>query len=139
MLKYCSILLNVSSKLIRFNTFLKTVKASFLMLYFELTTIPSSLYSYSLSMKASTINKSLQSIRKSSTMTIKGVLVSDQYYTAGQAMTKLGLSKAMFHRKVNQGLIPKVTPPGKKQSVYPKRDIDALRCFVFPLLFLTNC
>lgn len=52
--------------------------------------------------------------------------MSDQYYTAGQAMAKLGLSKAMFHRKVNQGLIPKVTPAGKKQSVYPKRDIDAL-------------
>jgi len=52
--------------------------------------------------------------------------MSDQYYTASQAQAKLGLSKAMFHRKVNQGLIPKVTPPGKKQSVYPKRDIDAL-------------
>lgn len=52
--------------------------------------------------------------------------MSDQYYTASQAMSKLGLSKAMFHRKVNQGLIPKITPPGRKQSVYPKRDIDAL-------------
>jgi hypothetical protein len=41
-------------------------------------------------------------------------------------MAKLGLSKAIFHRKVNQRLIPKVTPSGKKQSVYPKRDIDAL-------------
>lgn len=49
-----------------------------------------------------------------------------QFYTASQAQDKLGLSKAMFHRKVNQGLIPKVTPPGRKQSVYPKRDIDAL-------------
>jgi len=49
-----------------------------------------------------------------------------QFYTASQAQEKLGLSKAMFHRKVNQGLIPKVTPPGKKQNVYPKRDIDAL-------------
>ncbi|MBE3560554.1 MAG: helix-turn-helix domain-containing protein [Ktedonobacteraceae bacterium] len=52
--------------------------------------------------------------------------MNNQYYTASQAIAKLGLSKAMFHRKVNQGLIPKVTPPGKKQSVYPKRDIDAL-------------
>src|SRR5713226_3145257 len=52
--------------------------------------------------------------------------MSDQYYTASQATAKLGLSKAMFHRKVSQGLIPKVTPPGKKQSLYPKRDIDAL-------------
>jgi predicted DNA-binding transcriptional regulator AlpA len=52
--------------------------------------------------------------------------MSDQYYTASEATAKLGLSKAMFHRKVSQGLIPKVTPPGKKQSLYPKRDIDAL-------------
>jgi len=51
---------------------------------------------------------------------------NDQYYTASQAQAKLGLSKAMFHRKVKQGLIPKVTRPGMKQGVYPKRDIDAL-------------
>jgi predicted DNA-binding transcriptional regulator AlpA len=50
----------------------------------------------------------------------------DQYYTAGEAQAKLGLSKAMFHRKVKEGQIPKFTPPGKTQSVYPKRDIDAL-------------
>lgn len=49
-----------------------------------------------------------------------------EYYTAGQAMQKLGLTKSMFHRKVNTGQIPKVTPPGRKQGVYPKRDIDAL-------------
>jgi predicted DNA-binding transcriptional regulator AlpA len=51
---------------------------------------------------------------------------NDQYYTASEAQAKLGLSKAMFHRKVKQGLIPKVTRPGMKQGVYPKRDIDAL-------------
>lgn len=49
-----------------------------------------------------------------------------QYYTASEAMSALGLSKAMFHRKVKQGLIPKTTPVGYKQGVYPKRDIDAL-------------
>ena len=54
-------------------------------------------------------------------------MMSDQqYYTASEAQAMLGLSKAMFHRKVNQGLIPKYTPPGRKQSVYPKRDIDTL-------------
>jgi predicted DNA-binding transcriptional regulator AlpA len=57
----------------------------------------------------------------------KGSMMSDQqYYTASEAQAMLGLSKAMFHRKVNQGLIPKYTPPGRKQSVYPKRDIDTL-------------
>lgn len=53
-------------------------------------------------------------------------MTESQFYTASQAQNKLGLSKAMFHRKVNQGLIPKITPPGKKQSLYPKRDIDTL-------------
>ncbi len=49
-----------------------------------------------------------------------------QYYTASQAQAKLGLSKAQFHQKVRQGLIPKVIMPGRKQGVYPRRDIDAL-------------
>jgi predicted DNA-binding transcriptional regulator AlpA len=49
-----------------------------------------------------------------------------RYYTAREAQAKLGLSKAMFFRKVNEGLIPKVVPPGMKQGLYPRRDIDAL-------------
>jgi predicted DNA-binding transcriptional regulator AlpA len=52
--------------------------------------------------------------------------MSSEYYTASEAMKKLGLSKTVFHRKVNAGQIPKITPPGGKQGVYPKRDIDAL-------------
>jgi predicted DNA-binding transcriptional regulator AlpA len=52
--------------------------------------------------------------------------MKDGFYSASEAQEKLGLSKAMFHRKVKQGLIPKVTPTGMKQGVYPKRDIDAL-------------
>lgn len=39
---------------------------------------------------------------------------------------KLGLSKSQFHQKVRQGLIPKVILPGRKQGVYPRRDVDAL-------------
>ena len=52
--------------------------------------------------------------------------MNDKYYTASQAQARLGLSKAMFFRKVNQGFIPKVVLPGMKQGVYPRRDIDAL-------------
>lgn len=52
--------------------------------------------------------------------------MDNEFYTASQAQQKLGLSKAMFFRQVNAGLIPRFTPPGKKQRVYPKRDIDAL-------------
>ncbi len=52
--------------------------------------------------------------------------MSDKYYTASQAQARLGLSKAMFFRQVNQGFIPKVVLPGMKQGMYPRRDIDAL-------------
>jgi hypothetical protein len=51
---------------------------------------------------------------------------SNNYYTASEAREKLGLSKAMFFRKVNQGMIPSIVPPGMQQRLYPKRDIDAL-------------
>lgn len=53
-------------------------------------------------------------------------MVERDYYTASEAMKVLGLSKAEFHRRANAGRIPKYTPPGKKQSVYPKRDINAI-------------
>jgi predicted DNA-binding transcriptional regulator AlpA len=49
-----------------------------------------------------------------------------EFYSAKEAREKLGLSNAMFHRKVGQGHIPRVVQPGKKLGVYPKRDIDAL-------------
>ena len=52
--------------------------------------------------------------------------MADQYYTASEAQERLGLSKAMFFRKVKQGFIRKVVPPGMKQGVYPRRDIDGL-------------
>lgn len=51
---------------------------------------------------------------------------NNKYYTAKEAQTILGLSKAKFHKLVRQGLIPKVLLPGMKQGRYPKRDIDAL-------------
>lgn len=53
-------------------------------------------------------------------------MVERDYYTASEAMKVLGLSKAEFHRRASAGRIPKYTPPGKKQSVYPKADIDTL-------------
>lgn len=51
---------------------------------------------------------------------------SGEYYTVREAQAKLGLSKAVFHRKVSTGLIPKVLLPGMKRGVYAKSDIDAL-------------
>lgn len=51
---------------------------------------------------------------------------NEEFYTASQAQRVLGLDKFTFHRRVNEGSIPSFTPPGKKQHIYPKRDIDAL-------------
>ncbi|MBE3568361.1 MAG: helix-turn-helix domain-containing protein [Thermogemmatispora sp.] len=48
------------------------------------------------------------------------------YYTASEAMKRLGLSRTTFHQYVNEGLIPRLLRPGAKRGVYPKRDIDAL-------------
>lgn len=50
----------------------------------------------------------------------------DDYYSAREAQKVLGLDKAMFHRRVNEGVIKKIIPPGYKQGLYLKRDIDAL-------------
>lgn len=50
----------------------------------------------------------------------------EDFYTAKEAIEKLGLAPASFHRKVAAGQIPKVTARGRKQGAYPKRDIDAL-------------
>jgi len=53
-------------------------------------------------------------------------MMSDHFYTASEAQDILGISKGMFFRKVQEGLIPKIILPGMKQGVYPKRDIDAI-------------
>src|SRR5216110_2296145 len=52
--------------------------------------------------------------------------MKEDTYTASEAIAKLGLSRGMFHRKVKQGIIPKIVKPGMTQGEYPKRDIDAL-------------
>lgn len=52
--------------------------------------------------------------------------MTEDFYTASEAIDKLGMASAVFHRKVASGQIPKMTPPGHKKGVYPKRDIDAL-------------
>lgn len=64
-------------------------------------------------------------------------LVNNHYYTASQAQVILGLSKAMFFRKVQEGFIPKIVLPGMKQGVYPKRDIDAIAKSI-NMLFVPN-
>jgi hypothetical protein len=53
-------------------------------------------------------------------------MVSKNYYTAKEAQQRLGISEGNFFYLVKTGRIKKVIPPGKKQRVYPKTDIDDL-------------
>jgi len=48
------------------------------------------------------------------------------YYTASEAMKKLGLPKSTFHYLVRKGDIKKLTFPLRKQAVYPKQEIDKI-------------
>lgn len=48
------------------------------------------------------------------------------FYTAKEAQARLGMNDNNFYYLVRKGTIKKVVPPGKKQSVYPKSDIDKL-------------
>lgn len=49
-----------------------------------------------------------------------------QYYTANEAIEKLGIGRSAFYERVNAGQIRKTTPPGRKQGVYVASDVDTL-------------
>src|SRR5258708_34425753 len=48
------------------------------------------------------------------------------YYTAREAQQRLGVDENNFYYMVRTKKIKKVVPPGKKQGVYPKSQIDRL-------------
>jgi len=48
------------------------------------------------------------------------------YYTAREAQQRLGVDENNFYYMVRTKKIKKVVPPGKKQGVYPKSQIDKL-------------
>jgi len=48
------------------------------------------------------------------------------FYTASEARRRLGLNENSFYYLVRKGKIKKVTPPGKSQGLYPRREIDDL-------------
>jgi hypothetical protein len=48
------------------------------------------------------------------------------YYTAKEAQQRLGIEEGKFFYLVKTKRIKKTTPPGKKQGVYPKTEIDRL-------------
>jgi len=48
------------------------------------------------------------------------------YYTAAQAMTRLGLNRKMFQYYVRKGKIPKFVPPLRTEGYYEKKKVDEL-------------
>lgn len=48
------------------------------------------------------------------------------YYTAREAQERLGIDEGNFYYLIRTGKIKKHIPPGKKQGVYPKHQIDRL-------------
>ena len=49
------------------------------------------------------------------------------YYTAKEVLQKLGITHSALRNKVNTGQIRSIIPPGKRQAVYLKEDVDRLR------------
>jgi hypothetical protein len=56
------------------------------------------------------------------------------FYTAGEAQERLGLTKSAFFHLVRKGTLKKVTMPGKKQGVYPKSEIDQFAATIKTLI-----
>ncbi len=50
-----------------------------------------------------------------------------KYYTAKEAQAALGMTYSALRNHVNSGRIKSVTPPGKRQAVYLKEDVDQVR------------
>jgi excisionase family DNA binding protein len=50
----------------------------------------------------------------------------NNYYTAKEAIKKLGIPRSTFYDLVKANEIPKVTLPLRKQALYPKQKIDEL-------------
>lgn len=51
---------------------------------------------------------------------------NSQYYTATEVKQVLGVTHGMLYQYVRNGHLHPVTPPGKKQGVYPKKEVDKL-------------
>jgi hypothetical protein len=48
------------------------------------------------------------------------------FYTAAQAIKRLGLAKSTFYDMVDRGQIKKVTPPNRRDGFYSKPEIDRM-------------
>src|SRR2546421_6198950 len=46
------------------------------------------------------------------------------YYTASEVKKKLGITDGMLYNYVRYGHLTRITPPGRKQGVYKKDEVD---------------
>lgn len=51
---------------------------------------------------------------------------TQKYYSAKQAQEKLGMTYSALRHQVFMGNLTSIKPPGKKQSVYLKEEVDKL-------------
>ncbi|GHO89939.1 hypothetical protein [Dictyobacter formicarum] len=49
-----------------------------------------------------------------------------EYYTAAQTKNVLGITDGMLYNYVNNGTLERIIPPGKKQGVYRRSEVDRL-------------
>jgi hypothetical protein len=49
------------------------------------------------------------------------------YYTPQEARELLGMTYSALQNQINVGNLHPITPPGKKQKVYPKKEVDELK------------
>lgn len=52
--------------------------------------------------------------------------VGKDYYTAAQVKEKLGITQGTLYNYVRNGTLTPVVPPGKRQGVYPRSEVDQL-------------
>ncbi|HJT54857.1 MAG TPA: helix-turn-helix domain-containing protein [Ktedonobacteraceae bacterium] len=52
--------------------------------------------------------------------------VGNEYYTAAQVKEKLGITQGTLYNYVRNGTLKPVTPPGKRQGVYSRKEVDQL-------------
>lgn len=52
--------------------------------------------------------------------------ISSQYYTAAEVREKLGITQGMLNNYIRNGSLKPIVPPGKRQGVYLRSEVDQL-------------
>ncbi|MBA2284223.1 MAG: hypothetical protein H0W02_01940 [Ktedonobacteraceae bacterium] len=53
--------------------------------------------------------------------------MNNEYYTPQEALKLLGMTYSGLQNQVNTGNLHPIIPPGRKQRVYPKKEVDTLK------------